>query len=325
MSNSRYVVSLSPHIRYGRTIRGMILTTMIALAPSVIWGVFTFGFNALLYVALGVFGAVGMEFLLNKITRRPISIGDGHAALVGLMVAMLVPAGVPWWVVFDGAVLAILIGKMPYGPLGGAPLSPALVGLLIMVVSCPNEFAKNVYPINAPETRIEGVAPAESPQTAVRIDPSDAGDYRISDLFLGRQVGPIGTVSPMLLLLGGLFLIWRRVSRWRGPAGFIAGMLLSGAVAHAVDPGLYPPVLFQLFTGIAMFGAFFLCTEWTSTPVTPWGLFLFGFMAGLLTIILRLSGLPYGRVPFAIMIMSLATPLFDRITPTPFGKVVRHA
>ena len=136
----------------------------------------------------------------------------------------------------------------------------------------------------------------------------------------------MGTISPILLLLGGLFLIRSRAGRWQGPVGFLLGLGVAAWIAHAIDPGGFPSAGFELFTGAAFFGAFFLCNDWSSTPVTPRGLFLFGLSAGVLTLIFRVTGgLPFGRVAFAVGFASLLTPLFDRIAPTPFGKGVRHA
>ena len=327
MRFKRHTVSMAPHIRHGRTIRALIVATILALAPATLWAFFQFGLKAVLLVAVGVGAAVGTEALVNNIAGRPQTISDYHAALVGLMIALLVPAGAPWWLVVVAAVLAILVAKMVFGPLGGSPISPVVVGLLIVAISWPDQMVRERWPNLAPAAvHAENVAPPEAPQTAVTIDPSDAAEYSTLSLALGLQTGPIGVISPILLFLGGLFLVWSRAARWQGPAGFLLGMGMAAAIAHGVDPGQAPSATFQLFTGMAIFAAFFLCTEWSSTPVTPWGLFLYAFSAGALALLFRLVGhLPYGGVLFAVALMSLATPLFDRIAPTPYGKVVRHA
>ncbi len=326
MTNQRLVVSISPHIKNGRTVRRMIVTTIAALMPATLWGFYQFGLDAVALVAVGITAACGTEALISRLAGKTSSLGDGHAVLTGLVLALLVPAGAPFWLVIVGAAMAILVGKMPFGPLGGAPIYPALVGLLIVATSWPNEIKSYVQPTTAPiELKAQGAADAEFPRDAVLIDPSDEAEYKTADLFLGKQVGPIGVISPLLLLLGGLFLILRRVSRWQAPFGFLIGMGLAAGIGHALDPSGCASASFHLFTGSAMFGAFFLCTDWSSTPVTPWGMFLFGLIGGGLAVLLRIAGLPYGAVPWAIVIMSLATPIFDRITPTPFGKVASHA
>lgn len=327
MAHRYLTVSSSPHVRQGRTVRGLITTTIIALVPATLLGFYQFGFKAVLLVLLGIAGAVGTEAALCAATKKPLSIMDHHALLVGLTLALLVPVGAPWWLVFFGAVLAILVGKAPFGPLGGAPINPVLVGLLIVALSWPEAIASYEAPTTAPEIfHVADAAPMEAPQDAVTADPSDAGEYCPFMLFSGGQAGAIGAVSPLLLLIGGVFLVVRRAARWQGPVGFLLGLAVAGWIMHAIDPGAYPTATFQLFTGMAFFGAFFLCTEWTSTPVTPWGLFLFGLGAGVLALIFRVTGgLDYGRVAFAIAFMSLLTPLLDRIPLTPFGKGVRHA
>ena len=326
MAQKRYVVAISPHARHGRTIRSMIGATIAALVPAAAWGVYQFGLPAAVLILVAIGGAVATEALVTQMARKPLTIRDGHAVLVGLLVALMLPAGAPWWVALVAAVVGMLVGKMPFGPLGGHPLSPAIIGLLIVTMSWPDQVASYTTPRTAPaELKAADAGPAEDPQTAVRIDPSDAADYCTTALFLGKQAGPIGGVSPLLLLLGGLFLIWRRAARWQGPVGFLLGLGLAATIAHAMSPYGIPSPTFQLLTGLAFFGAFFLCTEWSSTPVTPWGLFLFAFFSGGLAILFRLTGMEYGAVPWAIIIMSLATPLFDRIAPVPFGKVVHHA
>jgi electron transport complex protein RnfD len=326
MAQKRYVVSISPHVRNCRSIRSLIGATIAALVPATAWGVYQFGVPAVLLIAAGIGGAVATEGLVTQVARKPLTIRDGHAVLVGLLIALMLPAGTPWWIALIGAAAGILVGKMPFGPLGGHPLSPAIVGLLVVTMSWPAEVASYQAPRTAAaELHAADAAPAEDPQTAVRVDPSDAAEYCTTDLFLGKQAGAIGAISPLLLLVGGLFLIWRRAARWQGPVGFLLGLGVAATVAHAASPFGIPSPTFQLLTGLAFFGAFFLCTEWTSTPVTPWGLFLFAFFAGGLAILFRLTGMEFGAVPWAIVIMSLATPRFDRIAPVPFGKVVHHA
>jgi electron transport complex protein RnfD len=326
MDQKRYVVSVSPHLRQGRTIRSMVLLFAAALLPAAAWGVYQFGLPALVVLLCGVGGAVGTEALMGRVTGQGLTVKNGHAALVGLVLALLLPPGAPWWLALLGASLGILVGKLPFGPLGGAPLNPALVGVLIVAISWPDHVNAYRQPLSAPEAvRGEGAAPAEHPLSAVHTDPSDVVEYDARTMFLGHQVGPIGGISPLLLLLGGLFLIWRRVIRWQAPAGFLLGVFAVSGIAAAVDPMGSPPAWFHLTTGLVVFGGFFLCTDWSSTPVSPWGLFLFAFSAGALSVVLRMTDLHFGRVPWAIVIVSLATPLFDRIAQAPFGKVVRHA
>ncbi len=320
----RPVVSMSPHVRHGRTIRHMILTQIAALVPALLFGVIQFGAQALLLVLVGVAGAVLAEAAVCKASGRPLSLDDYHAVLVGLVLVLLVPPGVPWWLVLVGGAAAILIGKAPFGPLGGSPIHPALVGLLVVAISWPEAILTYSQPLSAGAAL--AAVPAEAPLTAVAMDPSDALEYSLTALFLGDQAGSIGTISPLFILLGGLFLIHRRAGRWQGPVGFLLGMGLAGWIMHAVAPGSFPPASFHLFTGAAFFGAFFLTNDFTSTPVTPWGCFLFGLTAGSLALVFRVTeGLGFGRVAFAVAFVSLLTPLLDRIGPVPFGKGVRHA
>ena len=199
MAHRYLTVSSSPHLRQGRTIRGLITVTLIALVPAMLLGFYQFGPKAVLLVGLGITGAVGTEAALCVVTKKPLTIKDHHALLVGLMLALLVPVGAPWWLVLVGAALAILVGKAPFGPLGGAPINPVLVGLLIVSMSWPDAISSYEHPLSAPEIfAAADAAPAEAPQDAVTIDPSDVGDYCLGSLFLGNQAGAIGAVSPLL-------------------------------------------------------------------------------------------------------------------------------
>jgi len=326
MTQKRYLLSMPPHLRRGRTVRSMVLTTIVALTPAVLWAGYQFGLRAFFLMEVGIFAAVITELAVCKAAGRPHTLRDFHAVLVGLILALLVPAGAPWWLVFIGAALAILIGKMTFGPLGGSPIAPALVGLLIVAASWPAEIASYRAPRGADsEWHAIETAPPEAPLDAVIADPSEVHEYTTSELFLGVQAGPMGAVSPLMLLLGGLFLLLRRAIRWQAPVGFLVGLGVAAAIGHAVDPWIYPSAAFHLFTGAAFFGAFFLVTDWSSTPVTPVGMLLFGLVAGGLTLLLRQSGMDYGPGPWAIVITSLTTPLLDRISRRPFGKVVSHA
>jgi electron transport complex protein RnfD len=298
------------------------LTLAAALLPALGLGVYQFGLEALALIGLGLAGSLGVEAAAALVARAPARLGDLHAATVGLILVALVPAGAPWWLVLTASSLAVAIGKLPFGPLGGSPVAPAAVGLMIAALSWPQDIARHVQPRSAPEAL--RAAPAESPLDAVRADPSDAAEYAPLRLFLGDQPGPLGA-SPLAALLGGLLLGWRRLIAWQAPLGFVIGLGAAAAAAHALAPEVYAPAAFHLFTGAALFAAVFLCTDFTSTPVTPRGMLWFGLLAGGLTFALRLSRLPFGHEAFAVASLSLATPLLDRLRPAPFGQGARHA
>jgi len=304
----------------------MVLPFVAALLPAAAWGVYQFGTPALALLAAGVAGAAGTEVLADRLGGGAFCSRDRHGVLVGLVLAMMLPPGAPWWLALVGGAAGILLGKLPFGPLGGSPFNPALVGLLIVAVSWPEHVGAWRQPRTAlAELKGDDVAPAEHPLDAVRIDPSDIIEYDAGTLFLGRQPGPVGGISPLLLLLGGLFLIWRRVIRWQAPAGFLLGVALAAGVAAALNPSTGAPVWFHLAAGLAVFGAFFLCTDRPSTPVSPRGLFAFALGAGVLAVALRTGDLHFGSVPWAIAIASLATPLVDRLVPPARGKAPGNA
>lgn len=326
MRNNRLVVATPPHLRHGRTIRRMMLTSMAALLPALAFGVYQYGAAVLILLAAACGAAVLAEAVVSKIEKVPGYVVDGQAVLTGMLIAAMLPPGTPWWVAMVAGAVAIFIGKAPFGEFGGAPIAPALVGLLVVTISWPGAINNYVQPTTAPEAlKVEGAAPAETPVAAVLIDPSDMAEYDLKDLWLGKQVGSSGTTAPLLLILGGLALIIARAARWQAPLGFIAGMGISAAIASGIDPTVYPTAEFHLATGMTMFAAFFLCTDHPSTPTSPHGLILFGLLAGILAYLFRVAGLEFGAEPWAIAIVSLATPILDRLRPAPFGKVVSHA
>ncbi len=326
MRDKRLVVATPPHLRQGRTIRRMMMAFMVALLPALAWGVYQYGASVIVLLVSACAAAVAADAVVSKMTKTAGSAPDGHAVLTGMLIAAMLPPAAPWWVAAVAAAVAIFIGKAPFGELGGAPIAPAVVGILIVTLSWPEAVDNYVQPTTAAEAlKAEGVASAETPIGAVLIDPSDMTEYDTKELWLGRQVGSSGTTGPLFLILGGLALIVARAARWQAPLSFIAGMGMSAVVANGIDPTVYPSAEFHLATGMTMFAAFFLCTDHPSTPTSPNGLIAFGLLAGILAYLLRVAGLEFGAEPWAVAIISLATPILDRLRPAPFGKVVSHA
>jgi len=297
-----------------------------ALTPALGVGLWQFGASAILVIAGAVGGALVTEALVGRLAQRPFSLLDGHALFVGLLLAAMLPPAAPWWMAALGAALGIGVAKIPFGPLGSHPLPPALIGLLALTLSWPAAMSRFSTPRSAPAAlHAAEVAPPESPIVAVRADASDALEYAPGRLFLGDQAGPLGAVSPLALLVGALVLLVSGVARPHGMIGFLAGVGLTAAVAHGVAPGSAPPTFLHLFAGLTCFAAVFLVTEPVTTPVAPTGLLLWAFAAGVLAVILRQLGGHDDGVPWAVAILSIATPLFDRLRPRPFGKGARDA
>lgn len=304
-------VSAPPHVHCGRTIQGYMKETLLALAPATIMAIYAFGLGAFRVMALSVAVAIASEALCNKLAKRPLSINDWSAPLTGLLFAFLLPASAPWWLVAIGSATSIVMGKMIFGGLGGNPLSAPLVGWATCRISWPAFMDTNT-------TMLSYTIPAPLQQLKFfKLEAIQNIDY--SSLFLGNQLGGLGEVHVAALLLGGIYLLIRRHISWEIPLGFIVGVFVTGWIYQSMDPATYAPPLFHLLAGGTIFGAFFLATDPSSSPIGLTPSLLFGLIAGAMVIVIRVYGIYPDGVPFAILLANLFTPLLDRIRPKPFG------
>ncbi|BDQ32894.1 RnfABCDGE type electron transport complex subunit D [Pseudodesulfovibrio portus] len=304
-------VAVPPHIHCGRTIKRYVLETLLALLPASILAVAAFGVDALRVMALSCAVAVLTEAVCNRLMKREPSVDDYSALLTGLLFAFLLPASAPWWLVTIGTVASIALGKMIFGGLGGSPLAAPLVGWALCRISWPGFMDTNA-------TMLMSDLPA--PLQQLKYFGLDAvSSLDPVSLLLGNQLGGLGEVQVAALLAGGAFLLIRGHVRWHIPAGFICGLLATAFIYQLLDPATYAPPLFHLLSGGAVFGAFFLATDESSSPIGTVPALLYGLAAGAMVIIIRVYGIYPDGVPFAILLANLFTPLLDRIRPKPFG------
>ena len=309
----RLVVSSSPHWHVKLTEGKIHLDFILALIPAVIYAVFTYGVHAVRIIALAISAAVISEFLIRKLFKKELTITNGNAFLVGLLLALLLPPGVPFWVVIVGSFLCIFIGKELFGGLGNNPLNPVLVGFSIIRISWPYYFDMNMAAVN-----YDLGFNFHFPLTMLKKAGTEAiSGFNLWDLLLGRQVGGIGAAAILLLIIGGIYLLVRKRVPWEIPVSFTAGVLIMGAIFWAGNPATYANPLFHLFTGNVMIGIFFLSTDYSSTPFRRWGMVAFGLGCGFLTVIFRAWSIYPDGVIYAILIMSLFTPLLDRLKSKP--------
>ncbi len=304
-------VSVPPHAHCGRTIKGYMSETLIALLPAAIMAIVAFGMGAMRVVALSCAVAVLTEAICNKLTKREQTLDDFSGLHTGLLFAFLLPASAPWWLVTMGAASSIIIGKMIFGGLGANPLSSPLIGWATCRISWGDAMDTNT-------TMLMSELPAPLQQLKYfGLDSVETIDS--ISLLLGKQLGGLGEVQIAALLAGGVFLLIRRHIRWEIPVAFIVGVAVTAWIYQLIDPTAYASPLFHLLTGGTIFGALFLATDPASTPVGPIPTILFGLMAGIMVIVIRVYGIYPDGVPFAILLANLFTPLLDRIRPKPFG------
>jgi electron transport complex protein RnfD len=291
---------------------------ILATLPAVLFGFFTYGIPAVGVVALSVSSAVAWELGYNKISKRSLSIGDGNAALIGLLFAMLLPATSPWWLVVTGTFVAVIVGKQIYGGIGGNPFNPVLVGLAILTLSWKDFFDFNEVLVN-----YDFSYPMAYPLASLKhFGVFAISDFKPAALLMGQQSGGIGAVFGLGLILGGIYLIIRGCIRWEISISFLAGVWVTALLFNMTDPTRYAAPAFHLLTGYTLIGAFFLATEDSSSPVNFIPMLIYGAFAGIMTILIRNIGFYVDGVVFAILIANLINPLVDKIRPKALGKVV---
>jgi electron transport complex protein RnfD len=269
-------------------------------------------------VALSISFAIIWELAINKVTKRSISIGDGNAALIGLLFAMLLPATSPWWLIVTGTFVAVVIGKHIFGGIGGNPFNPVLIGLAILMVSWKDFFDFDQALLNY-DLDFAMVYPLAAVK---HLGTPGIEAFSTGGLLLGQQSGGIGATFGLGLILGGIYLIVRGFIRWEISISFLAGIFITALLFNLNNPTLYAGPLFHLFTGYTLIGAFFLASEDSSSPVNFIPMLIYGAGAGIMTMLVRNIGSYVDGVVFAILLMNLINPIVDKIRPKALGKVV---
>ena len=314
------MVASSPHVHSGDSVEKIMWTAVATLIPASLVGVYFFGFGAIKVITICVLGSLIFEGVIQKLLGKPVTVSDGSAAITGLLLALNLPAGAPWWLCMIGVLVAIGIGKQAYGGLGHNIFNPALVARVFLLISFPSHMT--TWPNPAPLFS-KSVTDAVTGATPLGLFKEQGEINRsLADLFLGNTGGCVGEVSAVALLLGAAFLIYKKYITWHIPVSFIGTVLAFAFLFNAIDPSLFAGPLFHLVSGGLLIGALFMATDMVTSPISPKGQLIFGFGCGFLTIAIRLfSGYPEG-VSFAILLMNAATPLIDRWTlPKKFGFV----
>jgi electron transport complex protein RnfD len=324
--NLKLIATSNPHIRGHETTRSIMLDVIIAMVPALIWGIITFGPRALTLTAVSVVGCAFFEWLYRKLMKKPQSVGDLSCVVTGMLLAFVCPVQLPYWMILIADFFAIIFVKQLFGGIGKNFINPALAGRAILLAS----YAGTMTSWADPASKSAAVlgANADLVTTATPLAMMKGGNfdtllstYSVSDMFLGNIPGSLGEVSSLLLLIGGLYLIWRKVINWQTPVAYIATV--------AVLTFLFPQsgssldwMLYSIFGGGLFLGAFFMATDYATSPVTKKGQAIFGIGCGLFTVMIRYFGGYNEGVCYSIMVMNLFVALIDKYTkPTRFGVV----
>lgn len=316
-SDKKFIVSHAPFWHDGSSISERSYHTMLAALPAVLFGIYQYGVSALAVVSFSVSTAILWEFLINKITNRPNTVGDGHAALIGLLFAMVLPAGIPWWIVLTGTFIAVIIGKYIFGGIGSYAFNPVVLALAILIVSWKSHFdfdtALASFNVGFPAIYPLGVVKHFGTASIESINPFG--------MLMGQQIGALGSTFGLGLILGGVYLILRGFIRWEIPLSFLAGIFMTALIFNMVDSSKFAGPLFHILTGYTLIGAFFLTTEDSSSPVNFIPMLIYGAGCGVMTVLIRNIGAHVEGVLYAILMMNLIAPLLDKIRPKAIGKV----
>jgi electron transport complex protein RnfD len=318
INQKKFIVSHAPFWHDGSTITARSYNVIIAALPAVLFGFISYGMPAVGVVSLSISSAIVWELLFNKISKRTITIGDGNAALIGILFGMLLPATSPWWLVITGTFVAVVIGKHIFGGIGGNPFNPVLIGLAMLMVSWKDFFDFNEALVNYDL----GFAMVYPLSALKHLGISGIDAFSMADLLMGQQSGAIGATFGLGLIIGGIYLIIRGVIRWEISLSFLAGVFITALLFNVSDPSHYAGPVFHLLTGYTLIGAFFLATEDSSSPVNFIPMLIYGAGAGIMTVLIRNIGAYVDGVVFAILLVNLISPLVDKIGPKALGKVV---
>lgn len=313
----KLIVAHAPFWHSGSRVTDRSRQIFIAALPAALFGVIQYGAPGLWVLALSTASAVLWELGFTRLAKQPDSIGDGQAAVIGLLLGMMLPATFPWWAVLTGTFLAVVVARQIYGGIGANPFNPVAVAVGILTLSW-----KRLMDFDAALAGIPFDFPAfDLLTTAKAFGAAAVADASLLDLLIGRQIGGVGCAFGLGLILGGAYLILRGVIRWEIALSFIAGLAATAALFHLVNPGKFAPAGFHLLTGYSLIGAFFLATEDASSPVNFVPMLIYGAAGGAITVTIRNIGAFPDGVVFAILVINLIQPLLDKIRPRALGKV----
>lgn len=317
-------ISPSPHIHQESSVSKIMQSVIIALIPALIWSFFVFGLPAVLTTLVSVIACVGFEWLIKKyLLKVNPSISDGSAVLTGILLAMNLPASLPLWIVIIGALIAIGVAKMSFGGLGNNPFNPALVGRVFLLISFPVQMT--TWPINnnavdattgaTPLALIKAGLKSGTPVSDIM---KELPTY--SDLFIGNIGGSLGEISVVLLLIGFIFMLFKKVISWHIPVSVIGSIFIFTGILWLVNPDQNINPVYHILTGGVMLGAIFMATDMVTSPMSKWGQLIFGVGIGVITVCIRVWGAYPEGISFAILIMNAFTPLINKfVKPKLFG------
>jgi len=313
---NKLIVSPSPHIHSGDSIPKNTYGVLIALIPAFLLSLYVFGLDALILTLASILFCVVFEYFISKfILRSESTISDGSAIITGVLLAFNVPSNLPIWILAIGALAAIGIAKMSFGGLGKNIFNPALVGRIFLLISFPAQMTTWPAPV------LESATDAVSSATVLSRLNFGSTLPTLSTMFVGTESGSLGETSAIALLIGFIYLLWKKIITWHIPISILFTVAIFTAILYIFDPQpQYNPII-HLASGGLMLGAIFMATDYVTSPLTKKGMLIYGFFIGIITVCIRLWGAYPEGVSFAIVLMNGFTPLINYYTtPKRFGE-----
>ena len=324
--NLKLIASSSPHIRSNEDTRSIMLDVIIALLPAMGWSIYCFGIKALVLTLVSVVSCVFFEWAYLKLMKKSCMVGDLSAVVTGMLLSFVCPVDLPWWVIIIGAFFSIVVVKQLYGGIGCNFLNPALAGRAFLLASYATAMTTWAIPKIRPD-----VTSAATPMAIMKEGTEEAfttlmSNYSIGDMFIGKVGGSLGEVSALCLLVGGVYLLIRKVISWQIPVAYIGTVAVLTLIAAPAGIDNVQYMLYNVFGGGLMLGAIFMATDYVTSPVTKLGPIVYGIGCGVLTVKIRYFGGYNEGVSYAILCMNVCTVLLDKIGhPVKFGAPKKEA
>lgn len=332
MSTEPIIISASPHVHSDRTSKKLMYDVVIALIPAFLVSLYVFGIGALIVTIVAIISCLGFEYLIQKyLLKTAITIGDGSALITGILLAFNVPSSLPIWMVIVGSLVAIGVAKLSFGGLGFNIFNPALVARVFLLISFPIQMTTWPTAVVNNTTLVDATSGAttlgiikEGLMMGETMSSLSAKLPTNLDLFLGITGGSIGEMSGLALLLGGIYLIYRKVITWHIPVVVLGTMAIMTSIFWAINPEQYANPMVHLLAGGAILGAFYMATDLVTSPMTKKGMIIFAIAIGVITVVIRLFGAYPEGVSFAILIMNAFVPLINTyFKPSRFGAKIK--
>ncbi|MDZ7636255.1 MAG: RnfABCDGE type electron transport complex subunit D [Bacteroidales bacterium] len=326
-------VSPSPHQQSPETTRKLMYGVVIALAPALAGSIYFFGMGAIIITLTSVLSCVAIEYLIQKyILKTKPSVTDGSAVVTGLLLAFNVPSNLPVYIIIIGAIISIGVAKMTFGGIGNNPFNPALVGRVFLLISFPVQMTSWPVPSGFKTGYLDavtGATPLSIMSEGIRNGETVAALMEKvpshMQLFYGYMGGSMGEVAALALIIGGIYMIVRKIITWHIPVSVLLTVALFTGILWLADPTRFADPGFHLLTGGLMLGAIYMATDYATSPMTHKGMIIYGIGIGVITVLIRTWGAYPEGVAFSILIMNAFVPLLNMyIKPARFGKEVKH-